>query len=327
MSYPYLKYDSALHEENFLITIVANDADITIETAEPRKLRDFLLGLDGATAINNLSAKHSIKIDDVQQLLETLRSEGVVTFEKEKSLTCAPQDFAGICRTIFPQWKKEVFTHDFWHHLTTGKLSRSSFAGWMLENFHFIEGATKRLSLVTAASSNNKRVRALFSQHFIEEYNHQLFFLKALQRLGFTKTQVLNHTPLPSTQAIINHMRECARRDVIAYASCSAFLESTGGDRKDGMVFYDALTKHYDKENKGIIKPLVDHAFLDEEYGHNDWLEKVCSCFSTLETDRANEALSSAQMLVETLKMWTYDMSIHYENVSMDTVLNPNRYR
>lgn len=328
MSYPCLKYHCALHEEKNTIKIVTNDADISIETKEPGKLINILSDMAGEQTVTVLSAKYGLDESDVVSLLEPLRNAGVINILEHPSPDIIePQTFTQICRKVFPVWKKEVFTLDFWNDLTTGKLSISSFAGWMLENYHFIEGATKRLSLVTAAANNNKKIRALFSQHFIEEYNHQLFFMKALQRLGFSKTQVLNHIPLPGTQAIINHMRESARRDVIAYASCSAFLESTGGDRKDGILFYNALTQYYDKENRGIIQPLIDHACLDEEYGHNGWLEKVCCCIPVLDKDRANDALASAQMLVETLKLWTHDMSAHYNNVSFEEILNPNRYR
>ncbi len=151
--------------------------------------------------------------------------------------------------------------------------------------------------------------------------------MKALNRLGVSKEQVLNHQPLPSTIAIINHMRECGRRDAISYATCSAFLESTGGDRQVSTSFFDALSMHYDKENLGIIKPLVDHAHLDEEYGHNDWLEKVCCELEVLEVERANYALQSAETLVETLLMWTKDMQKHYSNLSFETLINPTRYR
>jgi len=328
MSYPYLKYSSSIEEEPNLLKLFIDDSEVTIETNEPEQLRKTMLCMDGTKSIHTLAAENSYSQNDFESLLSQLKSVGAIEIlDKNDTLTVEPQAFAKICRQVFPQWKKDVFTLDFWHYLTSGQLSISSFAGWMLENFHFIEGATKRLSLVTATSNKNRKIRELFSQHFIEEYNHQLFFLKALQRLGFSKSQVLNHTPLPSTQAIINHMRESARTDTIAYAACSAFLESTGGDRKDGMLFYDALTKHYDKEQKGIIKPLVDHAFLDEEYGHNDWLEKVCSCVAVLDKERSDEALSAAQMLVETLKMWTWDMSVHYENIPFEELTNACRYR
>ncbi|WBF47134.1 iron-containing redox enzyme family protein [Serratia rubidaea] len=328
MSYPYLKYFSALHEQPAAVKIVANDADITIATANPRTLKNLLLDMDGENTISLLAAKHRYDEQDVHALSWQLADAGVARVETAPvAQTLDPQDLAKVCRTLFPQWKKQVFTLDFWHDLTSGRLSKSAFAGWLLENFYFIEGATKRLSLVTAAANENKKIRALFSQHFIEEYNHHLFFMKALKRLGFTKKQVLNHQPLPSTQAIITHMRECGRRDAISYAACSAFLESTGGDRKDGMVFYNALIQHYDPENSGIVQPLIEHAYLDEEYGHNDWLEKVCACIPTLDRTRADDAIKSAAMLVETLRLWTHDMQAHYSAVPFAEILNPSRYR
>ncbi|MDC9598815.1 iron-containing redox enzyme family protein [Xenorhabdus anantnagensis] len=328
MDCPYLKYFSALHEQPTAIKIVTNDVDITIETEKPQQLKNLLLDMDGNNTIGTLSKKYHYDEKEIRDLLFHLIDANVVKMENiPSSNTVDPQNFAKMCREIFPKWKRDVFTLDFWHDLTTGILSRSAFAGWLLENFYFIEGATKRLSLVTMAANENKQIRALFSQHFIEEYNHHMFFMKALKRLGFTKKQVLNHQPLPSTIAIINHMRECGRRDIISYATCSAFLESTGGDRKEGMVFYNSLIQYYDKENKGIVQPLIEHAYLDEEYGHNDWLEKVCICISTLEKERANDAIKSAEILVETLKLWTHDIQAHYRNISFNEIINPFHYR
>ncbi|CDG22223.1 protein of unknown function [Xenorhabdus poinarii G6] len=328
MSYPYLKYFPAIHEQPKEIKIVTNDLDITIESEKPRELKKLLLDMDGSNTLFTLAEKYHYDEKELRDLLFHLIDANIVKMEDIPSgNTIDPQSFAKMCREIFPKWKRDVFTLDFWHDLTTGKLSISAFAGWLLENCYFIEGATKRLSLVTAAANENKQIRALFSQHFIEEYNHHMFFMKALKQLGFTKKQVLNHQPLPSTIAIINHMRECGRRDAISYATCSAFLESTGGDRKESMVFYNSLIQYYDKENKGIVQPLIEHAYLDEEYGHNDWLEKVCACISTLEKERANDAIKSAGMLVETLKLWTHDIQTHYSNVPFNEVINPSRYR
>ncbi len=328
MNYPYLKYSSLLHEQKNALKIVSTDADILIETENPRQLKQLLLDMDGRDAIHVLSARHSYEEADISLLSTQLADAGVAQVTSQPAAkTLDPEVFSKTCRAIFPEWKKKIFTSDFWHDLTQGKLPKSAFAGWLLENFHFIEGATKRLSLVTSYTRENKEIRKLFSQHFVEEYNHYSFFLKALRRLGFTKEQVLAHQPLPSTSAIIDHMRECGRRDVISYAACSAFLESTGGDRTEGMVFYDALTEHYDPEKAGIIRPLVDHAYLDEEYGHNDWLEKVCACLPSLDMDRADKAIQSAETLVETLELWTHDMARHYCQLSFEDLLDSSRYR
>lgn len=328
MNYPYLKYSSVLHEQNNALKIISTHADVVIETENPRQLKHLLLDMDGRDAIHVLSARHAYDEVDIRLLSSQLTDAGIARMAAQPPAKfLEPQEFARICRNVFPEWKRKIFTSDFWHNLTQGKLPKSAFAGWLLENFHFIEGATKRLSLVTASIRENKEIRELFSQHFIEEYNHYSFFLKSLKRLGFTKEQILQHRPLPSTSAIISHMRECGRRDVISYAACSAFLESTGGDRKEGMVFYDALTEHYDPEGAGIIRPLVDHAFLDEEYGHNDWLEKVCACLPSLDKERADSAIASAETLVETLALWTHDMERHYSSVPFDDILNASRYR
>ncbi|WP_338847252.1 iron-containing redox enzyme family protein [Massilia sp. W12] len=329
MQYPILRSGAALihHPETSKTHIALNGLEVAVSGFSHASLEKFLLAMNGNEELEKLIHDHAMAPEATKAIIRDLqRLDLIKVLDKPCQLTISPSDFAAACRNIFPIWKKNVFHHDFWVRLTDGSASRTEFMGWLLENFYFIEGATIRLSAVSAACKH-KKMRQHFSKHFTEEYNHHHFFMKALKLAGMTEQQVRQHNPLPSTMAIMNHMRECARRDPISYAACSAFLESTGENRVSSMQFFDLLSKHFDTDKIGIIKPLVDHAHLDEDYGHNDWLEKICAELPVLEMERANQALQSARTLVEHLSAWSDDMQKHYGAKTLEEALRPHSFR
>lgn len=328
MHRPILQFDATVYSKKNVAIIEMDDTEATITgLVDSNSIVDFILDMDGKSDLQSLCNKHDISYAIGENITQELSNSGIVSFTSQtEPCTIDPLRFAKECRIIFKKWKKQLFTDSFWGKLSCGKASTAEFAGWLLENFYFIEGATLRLSLATAASAN-KQIKKHFSQHLIEEYNHHHFFMKSLKKLGFTAEQVKQHQPLPSTLAIINHMRECARRDVLSYSMCSAFLESTGEDRGIVTQFFDTLGKHYDAEKKGILTPLLNHANLDEEYGHNGWLEKICSELPTLDIERANDALQSGKILVETLQIWSNDIERYYSSGrTLNSLINPYCY-
>jgi pyrroloquinoline quinone (PQQ) biosynthesis protein C len=327
MSHPVLQFNASVYAKENAAIIEMDDTEAAITgLADSRRVVDFILDMDGRSDLKSLCNQHSISYEIGKNITQELSDSGIVSFVSQKEPAMVdPLRFAKECRTVFKKWKNQLFTDSFWEKLSCGKASIAEFAGWLLENFYFIEGATFRLSLATASSAN-KQIKKHFSQHFIEEYNHHHFFMKALKRLGFTSEQVEMHQPLPSTLAIINHMRECARRDILSYSMCSAFLESTGEDRSIVTQFFETLSHHYDAEKKGIITPLINHANLDAEYGHNGWLEKICSELPMLDMERANDALQSGKTLVETLQLWSNDIERYYSGRTLNSVINPYCY-
>jgi pyrroloquinoline quinone (PQQ) biosynthesis protein C len=325
---PVLQLGATVYSKNNFIIIEMDDSETTINGLNNAlKIVDFILDMDGNNDLESLCKKYNISLELGKKITQKLSDSKIISFLLDKKIkTIDAIKFSQKSRMIFKTWKKQLFTNSFWEKLSSGTASINEFTGWILENYYFIEGATLRLSLVTAEASYNKKIQKYFSKHFIEEYNHHHFFMKALMKLGLTSEQVHQHRPLPSTLSIINHMRDCARRDVLAYSMCSAFLESTAEDRSIVDKFFDVLNTHYDPTNLGIITPLINHAKLDEEYNHNDWLEKICHELPPLNIERASAALQSGKMLLEILQRWSSEIENYYSNRNAESLINPYSY-
>lgn len=243
----------------------------------------------------------------VDKLLELHLAVSLDTYDE----TISPQRFASICRHYFPRWKTRLFSHPLWQQLASGEATRSQFIGWLLESYHFIEGVNDRLALAVA-ECYDLRIRPLFAHHFVEEYDHAKFFISALNALGFDEATIISSRPLPGTLAILNFMRQCARRDPLQYAVCSGFLESTGGDRERARTFFAHVAEHYSPETEEVVGPLVGHVSLDEAYGHNNLMEKIVERIGLIPIARASAAVEAGAMLVETLELWSADIQRSY---------------
>jgi pyrroloquinoline quinone (PQQ) biosynthesis protein C len=206
-----------------------------------------------------------------------------------------------------------LFSGELWTELATGEAPRHLFLGWLIENYFFIEAATMRLP-VGIAGTQDLAARRLFSKHFCEEYDHHHFFEAALAAAGIDAHSLKARTPLPTTLAICHHMREAGRRDPLAYAACSGFLESTGDDHSRAHAFFDRLTEHFDGADGAVVGPLAEHARLDEGYQHCGMLRLIADAIGPVPLARADAALESARLLVETLEAWSLDIRRHYDS-------------
>jgi len=274
--------------------------------------------LDGNQTSMAIADKLGLPQKTVDALCERLMEFDLAVSLEPSNDTITPQKFSSICRHYFPRWKNRLFSHPLWQQLVTGEATRSQFIGWLLESYHFIEGVNERLTLAVA-ECYDLRVRPLFAHHFVEEYDHGDFFINALNALGFDEPTINSSRPLPSTLAIQNFMRQCARRDPLQYAVCSGFLESTGADRERARTFFAYLAEHYSPDSNDVVGPLVGHVQLDESYGHNNMMEGIVEGIGSLPIARASAALEAGARLVETLELWSADIQRSYHQPPFTT--------
>lgn len=324
---PALRWDIRVRTENGNAVLEDDDSEIQLEDVSTEALLRVLALLDGRRTVSAIVDETGLDSELVSSIVEALSGVGwVVDFNAKSNEDLSPENFAVICRRLFPIWKSKLFGHPLWELLRTGQASASQFAGWLFEQYHFIDGVNDRLALVVAECTD-LRIRPIFARHFTEEYNHSHFFLKSLRALGYDTALTQATRPLPSTLAVLNHMRHCARQGPLEYAVCSGFLESTGADRQKGMGFFDMLEKNYAPDKPGVIKPMVDHLRLDEAYGHNELMESVCQLLGPIPVERASKALAGGALFVEMLGLWSTDMLKTYSAADSVPRLNPYRYR
>lgn len=226
--------------------------------------------------------------------------------------TIAPEKFVSLCRSFFPFWKEKLVSHPLWGLLASGEASQAQFVGWLVENFHFIEGIHDRLA-VAISECDDPDVRALLTEHYSEEHDHSIYFMSSLNALGYDPKTILSTRPLPGTRAVLNFMRQCGRRDSLQYGVCTAFFEASGGTREAAEQFYGLLMKPYIGEKLEAIDPLVEHVALDNAAGHDSFIDDFVNQIGPVPLARASAAISACALLVETLYLWTTDIMRAYD--------------
>jgi pyrroloquinoline quinone (PQQ) biosynthesis protein C len=313
---PLLGWDLRYHREDDAVVLdgLTRDFELRLDSSAPEQLMRFLSLLDGSRSTSRAAEEAELSETAAAALVGSLFEHGVaVDVGAGRPADLSPADFVAACRRMYPPLKHRLFSHPLWTALTQGRARRGLFMGWLIENYHFIDGVNDRLALAAAACTD-ARIRPFFVKHYIEEWDHSAFFLKSLASFGIPRKVATETRPLPSTVAALNHMRRCARRDPLEYAACSGFLESTGEDREKAHRFFAKLTEHYAADKPQAVKPLADHAHLDEAYQHNTVVEDICAQIDRIPVARASAALGAAVLLVETLEMWSSDILRSYDS-------------
>ena len=303
---PSLRADVRLGDD---ISLEVGDWSYELDGASRRSLATIVAYADGTRSVAELESLAG-GAADLFPLITVLRDEEVMREDWSHGSVIAPSDFTRVCRDLFPHWKRRIFEKQLWTGMAAGTLARRLFVGWVIESYHFIEGANLRLPYAVAFCFE-KDARDAFAHHYGEEYDHGQFYLRALDVLGIDQAVAESLPPLTATTAVLNHMRWCARLDPLAYAVCSGFLESTGEDREAGRRFLNLLDQHFATDTS-VTGPLLEHLQLDEDYGHNGLLEDTCKFFGPLTLDRASAALDAGLRLVETLEYWSDSITTVY---------------
>lgn len=316
---PRLDFDLTVGGGAEVVVLERGEEVIEVRGLPPAAARTALAEMRGDRDLREISLVSRLPPHEVKVLCERLAAAGVLTFLQPghdgtgPSEVLAPGVLVDACERHFATWKTRLFEGPLWTGLASGAAERPVFLGWLIESYFFIEAVTARLP-VAIAGSRDPAVRRLFAKHYSEEYDHHHFFRKSLAAAGVDPETLADRTPLPGTLAVRNHMRDCGRRDPLAYATCSGFLESTGDDHARSHAFFDRLASHYDQGQAPVVTPMADHARLDEGYEHCGMLRLVAEAIGPVTRTRAEAALEAVRILVETLDVWSADILRHYRD-------------
>jgi pyrroloquinoline quinone (PQQ) biosynthesis protein C len=144
-------------------------------------------------------------------------------------------------------WNAHVMSQTHARRLFEGLAPESYVLGWGIEFFHFVRSARRYMARGASRTDGPTAVMSELWDHFVEEAFHDDIFLAGLRGCGLDGDAVRARVPLPSTQALINHLHECAESSVLSYAAVFAVMQP---NRKRPTA--DEITKKY--------------AFLAEKY-------------------------------------------------------------
>jgi hypothetical protein len=322
-----LRPDATVRIDDESLELEIEDYVFTVTGLPPVALRHALTAMNGHLLPSEVARLSSLSEATVHKLIEQLTRQGaLVSVPRHADLEMNPAEFSSLCRRLNEHWKRRLFSHPLWTGLADGTLPRQVFIGWVVETMWFIDGVIDRLPMAVAFSEDHQ-ARRIFSQHFSEEWDHFKFFTQALDVLGVDATQRSAGQPLPATRAVQHWLRAAARRDVLRYAVCSGFLESTGKDRLAAAQFFRQVDACYDNQGGRAVRPMAAHVALDEQYGHGRFLDKVLPHLGHLDAERTRAAIQNAFGLVETLEMWSSDILTHYQLPHALPLRSTRRYR
>lgn len=332
---PSLRPDARLRISGQGVELEIGDAVFTVAGAPPPRLLHALSSMNGVLDPAAIGRQSGLGRDTVEAIVERLVAAGALGVAPDVSSAMAsaqpgpplsPEQFNALCAALYAQWKTRLFSHPLWLGLAGGTLPRAVFVGWVVESWWFITGVMDRLPMAIA-NTEEADIRAVFARHFSEEWDHCHFFATALDALGIPAAQRMQSRPLPATRAVQHWMRRAARADPLRYAACSGFLESTGNDRARARTFFERVGASYDAGDGRGVRPMAEHVALDEEYGHEGFVQKVARKLQRIERERARAALQTAYGLVETLEMWSSDILLHYQAADAFPLRTLRNYR
>lgn len=274
-------------------------------------LRSIFERFDGRTSISDVSREISVPESDISHLVDQLYSQNLVGFpDDERSFS--GKEFWSLHNNYCRDWLDRIAAHRIWPALTEGRASRAVAIGFVIEKFHYIEGAYEHMAL--AAANADARIGTELTKHFIEEYTHGDIYLGGLSSL-FPKQAVVESLPLPSTRALLNCLNELAQSDSVAYYSANEFLQKTEniGDGLEDPVenFYQAFEKNYDLPPM-VCRAMRAHTEQDQELGHDDVFARMCDNLGVVSHDQANRYLRATKEIVEHLEFFLDGILTYY---------------
>lgn len=313
---PLLRSDLVVQEGQGCARLLQHDVEYVVSGPHATTIASAFAAFDGTRDIDSIAADKHIDTNVLRALFAGLAKSGLAlnVSDNDRPLV-SPEEFLEASRRLFQLWKNQSFEEQLWRGLAEGGLPPSVFTGWLIESYHFIQGVNDRLALAVM-QCYEPALRSVFAEHFVEEYDHGSFFLDALEAHGIDRQQTMTTRPLPGTYAVLNHMRNAARRDPLEYAVCSGLLESTGRDAENALRFLEQARIHYAGDRQGVIEPIAAHVNLDQDYGHSENFAALCSLLEPIPVARASRALAAGSMLAETLQLWSRDIVRSYSDAS-----------
>jgi pyrroloquinoline quinone (PQQ) biosynthesis protein C len=222
----------------------------------------------------------------------------------------SPEEAIPRFQEVFKRLNVKLFTHTLWKTINTGQAHDQTLRNWILETYYFTRAVNSRLPYAIAYCKNGF-VKNTFVKHFVEEYDHEIFFERALHELNIQRHQYSEFSPRPGTQAVIDWMRYSARLGEYHYAICSGLLESSGSNSIESRLFYENLKKHYPALEKSADHMLA-HVSLDESYSHGNVFNEIVHLHGPFAKKELDELCDTLFQFYRVLEYWFTD--IHFAN-------------
>lgn len=312
---PILKKLSNLKYTDTSMNFERNGNVYEIDNVADNQWQQAFLLMDGSHTIEDISRKTLIPTSDLSDIINSFYDKNIIGFANDDRIYSGAE-FWQLHDEYSRQWLDKIADHPIWPALTEGTAHRAVAIGFVIEKYHYIEGAYEHMA--TAVANADSRIAEDLIRHFKEEYNHGDIYLGGLSSL-FPKQLVVESAPLPSTRALINCLNELAQSDSVAYYSANEFLQKTEniGDGIGDPVetFYKAIEKNYSLPS-AVCRAMRAHTNQDQELGHKDVFSEMCNKLDTISFASVNKYLQATKQIAEHLEYFLDGIFLYYSKYS-----------
>jgi pyrroloquinoline quinone (PQQ) biosynthesis protein C len=269
--------------------------------------------MDGTRTIGELCRSAKLDESALHEIIDRLRNEGVINAGVDEPERWSGKEFWSLHDQYCRGWLDRIAGHPIWPALASGTAQRAVAVGFVIEKYHYIEGAHEHMAF--AVANADPRIGRDLIRHFQEEYSHGELYLAGLTSL-LPRESVVRSLPLPSTRALLNLLNELAQSDSLAYYSANEFLQKTENDeevlRTATESFYTAIERAYALPAE-ICESMRRHTRLDQALGHADVFREMCEKLQWVERAEVNRYIGATRRVVEHLEYFLDGIQIFYE--------------
>lgn len=200
-----------------------------------------------------------------------------------------------IIAELYEHGRAVIYSHAFWRELNNPQLTFRLFSGWLIETYHLV-GSTPRRMTQALPHQPDSPFKYLLAIHVTEEFDHEKFYGRALEILGYTPEFVRNRSPLPENDALVSIVRAIARQSPLGYALVGGFLESTRDDEATNRLNKMLISAGIPRE---AVASAQEHEDLDRKLGHRDLIEDLAKAYGPVRGADLSYAVGCVLLFVD----------------------------
>lgn len=282
--------------------------------ADLKTFLNFKRYLDGRHTVEEIAQITGISVDDTLGIVNSFAEQDLLR-EERAELDVIPTDvFLKQIDKSTGMWSEQIGYHRLWSGLENQDFRREVFLGLILETYHYINAASRHIS-VAIAHCTDPAWRHLLSEYLSEEYNHAWMARESLVRMGVPDEQVRNAHPLIGTWSLVNNLCEIARGDTLGYLACTKLFEARGAESLEGGEALRRLAVAYGYR-EDCLDPLVSHVEEDVNAGHTSLLADALQGRDAIPTTQAHRAVNNLHDLKHSFDQYNDSIILYYSDIS-----------
>jgi hypothetical protein len=233
------------------------------EAAQFMAIRKYCTGYH---SIEDISKKSQISVDQIEDIVKSLAGIGLLRQDESDISELTHDEIYDKLFTACGLWRDQIENFHIMNNFLRGEYGLQVFQGSLLESYHYI----KDFPLVIKSaidSTSDENMKTILKNYYQQELGHEKFIISTLKNTGLSQQEVVESTPLVSTQNIINLMTNLVSKFPFAIFLIAQLVETDEYDIDEVKLTKSTITKLYSIPEHSL-DPYFDHIKLDYEMRH-----------------------------------------------------------